>query len=1091
MKKTYMISVLKKRLTKLFLAKGIILLLICLIASAVGYSQQPTKTVTGNIKDASGQPLLGVTVLVKGTTIGTISDVNGNFSLAVPANAQTLVFSFVGMDTQEIDIGTRTTFNVTLAESQIGLAEVVVVGYGSQKKESIVGAIVQTRSEELKQAGGVVTLTDALTGRLPGVTTMKNTGLPGKNEPQIIIRAVGTWNYSSPLILIDGIERSMGELDVNEVETISVLKDASATAVFGVKGAEGVIMVTTKRGKVGKPRLTFDYNANVKLLSTIPKKLDSYEALKLRNEVLEYELQSRTDTWGYMTPTDLLLKYKKPQTGNTFGIPDQDIYPNVDWVKEMINPFPVSHRASLNISGGTNFAKYFGSFSYTFDNDMLRSNVDNGKPYDPKYAYKRFNYRTNLDFNLTKSTTFTADVAGWMGIKEDNYTQEKYGTETRQFAAIYGLAPTTMVARHTTGEWGYNAKESGSLDNVLSWLVNKGIETVTRTNVSTTFTLKQNLNFITQGLSVEGLLSYDSQFTTSGGVFDLKWSTGMNEYRKYVDPNIFYETDPKKVNSYIYGTARTDAGKEDFDFVIQPCYYLAENFGYSSSGTDYWGLSYPLPFRRTNYQLKLNFARKFQKHDVGALALVKREIYAEGEMFPMYREDWVGRITYNYDDRYLFETNGAYNGSEKFGKGYRFGFFPSVAVGWMISNENFMNFDWLNKLKIRYSIGKVGNDNFAASRWAYATIWSMDTGTASFGYPTNYSSPFVQYYQNVIGNPDLHWETSVKKNYGLELAILRNRISLNFDYFTDDRSDIFMSASQRQIPAYFGANPVAANIGKTKTHGYELELKYENTILNNNLYYWFKWDYTYATDEVIYQEDPELLPGYQKSAGYQIGQPRYQTYIGHLNNWDDVYSSVIWSTNDNLKAPGDYRMVDFNGDGFLDTYDNAPVGYPFRPQHTYGLWLGTSYKGFSLMVQFYGVYNVMRPVYYLGAFGGSMKATVFDENLVAWTPDNYPTQDYGPTRALRTIYSSPAGTEWLYDASYLRLKTAEISYTFQSRWLQPLKISSARIFLNGHNLLFWSKLPDDLETFSTRREGTAGMAYPVYRLVNLGASINF
>ena len=1047
--------------------------------------------VAGRVTDAKNNPIPGVTIVIKGTTLGTVTDANGNYTLPnVPQDA-VIVFSFIGMTTQEISAAGKNRIDVTMAEETIGLEEVVVIGYGSQKKGSMVGAIVQTKTEELKRAGGVVTLTDALTGQLPGVTTIKNTGMPGKNEPMIIVRAVGTWNNSAPLILVDGIERSMGELDVNEVETISVLKDASATAVFGVRGAEGVIMVTTKRGKMGKPQLSFDYNTSVKLLSKIPEKLDSYETLKIRNSAIEYELQSRSDSWGYMTPTELLLKYRKPQTGTTWGIPDSYIFPNTDWIDEMINPFPVSHHANLNVTGGTNFTKYFGSLGYTYDADMLRSNIDNGKPYDPKYAYQRINYRTNMDFNLTKSTIFSVNLSGWIGTAYDNYVQNKYGTETRQFAAIYGQSPFSMVARYPTGEWGYNGKMSGSIDNVLSWLVNKGVETVTRTNVSTNFTLRQKLDFITPGLSLEGLYSYDSQFTTAGGVFDLKWSTGLNEYRKYIDPDIFYNTDPAKVNNFIYGTERTDTGREDFDFVLQPAFYIAENFGYSSAGLDYWSLPYPLPFRRSNYQLQLNYARRFSRHDISALALVKRETFAEGSMFPRYREDWVGRVTYNYDERYLFEANAAYNGSERFGKGYRFGFFPSVAVGWMASNENFLKYNWLQKLKLRYSIGRVGNDNFAADRWAYSTIWTMDNGTTTFGYPSSFASPFVQYYQSVIGNPDLHWETSVKQNYGLELAVLRNRVSLNFDYFTDNRSGIFMSAAQRKIPAYFGANPVPANIGKTRTHGYELELKYEDMISENSLHYWFKWDFTFAIDEVVFQEDPQLLPEYQKNEGYQINQTRSQMYKGHLNNWDDVYSSVYWATNDIYKAPGDYRMVDFNGDGTLDTYDSAPYGYPYRPQHTYGFWAGASYKGFSAMVQFYGVYNVMRPVYYLTPFGGSLKGTCFDMSLVAWTPDNIQTQDYGPTRALRTIYASPGGTEWLYDASYLRLKTAEISYTLQTGWLQRLRISSARIFLNGNNLLIWSKLPDDLETFSLRTEGTAGMAYPMYRLVNLGISMKF
>ena len=1071
---------LKKTLPKLFNTKKIAVFLICILSFSTAFSQ--TKTISGNVKDSSGEPLPGVTVLVKGTNIGIVTDINGNFTLAVPVTGQALVFSFVGMETREVQIGNQATLNVVLNDEAISLEEVVVVGYGSQKKESMVGAIVQTTNEELKRTGGVVTLSDALTGQLAGVTTIKSTGMPGANDPQIIIRAVGTWNNSSPLILVDGIERSMSDLDVNEVQSISVLKDASATAVFGVKGAEGVILVTTKRGKLGKPQLSFDFNSSMKSISRVPEKLDSYETLKLRNQALEYELQTRSDQWSFFTPPDVLAKYKKPQLGTTHGIPDAQIFPNVDWPSEMLDKNAYSYRANVNITGGTDFAKYFGSLSYTYDGDLMKSGMENYKLYKAKYAYQRLNYRTNMDFNVTKSTIFTVNLSGYVGTQYDNYIQNNYGTESRQWAAFYGQSPMSMVPRFPDGAWGYNPLFGG--DNVLSWLNNKGLETVTRTQVSTDFSLKQKLDFITKGLSAEAAVSYDSRFTTAGGVYDLKWSTGLNEYRRYYDPKLLDKGPDEPLLNYTYGTVK-DQGLEDFDFVLQPAYFVPENFGYSSSGLDYWGLPYPLPYRRTFYQFKLNYARKFGKHDLTGLALVNREQYAEGSMFPRYREDWVGRITYDYDGRYLFETNGAYNGSEKFGAGYRFGFFPSVALGWVASNESFLDYEWLNKLKLRYSIGKVGNDNFSAPRWAYETNWKIDD-RVNFGYPSNTSSYYLQYAMSVIGNPNLNWEASTKQNLGFELAVFKNRVAVNLEIFRDHRTNIFMSASQRKIPNYFGDSPVAANIGETKTNGYELELKYQD-MSKGNLHYWANGAFTYAIDEVIYMEDPTLLSAYQKAEGFQIGQVKSQITSGFLQNWDDVYSSVAYSTNDNFKLPGDYRMVDFNGDGKLDSFDNVPYGFPTRPQHTYTFSSGMSYKGISAMVQFYGVYNVLRQVGGLTPFPGSLKGLAFAESTHFWTPENMPDRDYGPTKGLRLMNTSPDGPMWLYDASYFRLKTAEISYTFSKGWIERLKLSSIRMFVNGNNLLFWSKLPDDLEG----RTSDGRPAYPNYKLINYGVSINF
>ena len=320
--------------------------------------------------------------------------------------------------------------NTLISESAIGIGEVVVIGYGSQKKESLVGSIVQATNEDLKRTGGVVNLTHALSGALPGVTTQLSAGMPGRDDPRIIIRAVGTWNNSTPLILVDGIERKMNDIDISEVESISVLKDASATAVFGVKGAEGVILINTKRGRVGKPEMNFDFNYTRKVVSRVPGKVDSYGSLLHRNKGIEHELNTRYDTWsGYITPEEILNKYKLPQTGTTFGIPDKYIFPNVDFPSVMLNDAAHSYRANFNISGGTDFAKYFGSLSYSHDGDLLNSSQDNGKGYEGQFAYNRMNYRTNMDFNLTKSTILSTNISGFVGRKLDGFIQEMYGTD--------------------------------------------------------------------------------------------------------------------------------------------------------------------------------------------------------------------------------------------------------------------------------------------------------------------------------------------------------------------------------------------------------------------------------------------------------------------------------------------------------------------------------------------------------------------------------------------------------------------------------------------------------------------------------------
>ena len=1051
-------------LTKLSRMMRVILLLNCCMAASVSaaYSQvQPTRVLTGNVSDAAGVTLPGVAVIVKGTTNGTNTDANGKFSLSVPEDAQTLVFSFIGMESREVAIGNQTNFSIALAESITTLEEVVVVGYGEQKKESVVGAIVQASGEDIKRSGGVVNIGQALTGQLPGVTVIQGTGEPGADDPRILIRAQGTWNNSNPLILVDGVERRMNDIDVNEIESISVLKDASATAVFGVKGAEGVILITTKRGVAGKPKFTIDANANVKFLSKTPDKLNSYDGFLYRNNSIEYELPVTEASWGRIEPMEMVNRYKQPQAPG-----DEYIFPDVDWAKEQLKDFALSHRVNMNVSGGTQTARYFASLSYTHDGDLLNSGLDNGKGYKTKNAYDRFNFRTNLDLDLTKTTTLSVNVAGYVGTKYGSPSQNSW-------YAFYQAAPQTFPTRFPDGAWGYTPLYN--IPNPLAVINNAGARYTTRTQVNTDFVLQQKLDFIVKGLSYRGLLAYDNLFYSTGGITD-----NGGTLQRYIDPNIINMPPDGNEADYIFGTIR-QAGVNDFDWVQLPITYAAEISGNSAGNLND-------AYRRLFYQNQLNYSRVFGKHDVGATVVMTREQFAEGSMFPRYREDWVGRITYAYDDRYLFETNGAYNGSEKFSKAYRFGFFPSVAVGWRVSNESFLkDVAWLDNLKFRYSLGKVGNDNFNAARWAYATQWALDDKT-NFG-TGMIASPYTQYKEAVIGNPDLQWETALKQNFGIEFAVLQNKIGLTADFFRDHRTNIFMSAGQRKISDYFGALPVSANLGETKSQGYEISLNLQNQY--NGVHYWANASYTHAIDEVVFMEDPALLRDYQKLQSFQIGQTRTVTSQGFVDNWDEVYATTRWEAQNANKLPGDQRLIDFNGDGVINTFDGVPYSYPSRPQNTYNFSFGFDYKGFSVMAQFYGVYNVSRTYgWLLRPYTDGSEFVVFENNLDQWTPENtdasWPAQRTPRTYTQDNLYT---GDRWLTDGSFMRLKTAEIAYTIDGQWLKNIGASSARVYVNGNNLFLWTKMMDDSEGGGGNTSNGAG--YPGYRRVNLGLTINF
>lgn len=1025
--------------------KSVTLILMMLFCSIVLMGQ----SITGKVTEASGQNLPGVTVLVKGTLVGTITDSNGNFTLSLPAEAKTIVFSFIGMETKEVAIGTTTNFSVVLAETSIGLEEVVIVGYGQQKKASVVGAITQASYETLSRSGGVTTLGQALTGLLPGVITITGSGEPGANDPRILIRGQSTWNNTQPLILVDGIEREMNDIDISEVKSISVLKDASATAVFGVKGASGVILVTTKRGQTGKASLQISANTSLKAISRLPKKMNSYDALKFRNEAIEYELSVRDLGWGYYTSISTLNRYKQPQAPG-----DEYIFPDVDWIDEMTKDFGVSHHVNMNVTGGTDFAKYFGSFTYTSEGDILNTGLENNKPYKSSFSYNRFNYRTNLDFNLTPTTQFAVNLSGYLGVKSDCFNV----SDVDVWRGFSENPPNAFPVKHADGTWGYTTQSQ--IFNQIEMLNNTGIEKNSRSQVSTDFVIKQNLDVVTKGLSVQGSLSYDNRFYSSGGIQEGQGSA----LRKYISPGIIDMLPGQTEADYTSWDPAT--GTNDFDWVPSPVNYRSETMDTVSA------------YRRLFYQLQLNYARKFGKHDLGSTFLLNRENYAEGSMFPRFREDWVGRLTYNYDGRYMLESNAAYNGSEKFGKGYRYGFFPSIALGWMMSNESFMQFDWLDKLKVRYSFGLVGNDNFSSPRWAYETNWALDSPTPNFGYPTSALSPYTQYRISVIGNPDLHWEVAKKQNIGIELAVLKI-FTVNVELFRDDRKDIFLPSGSRNVPAYFGTRPVAANLGETSTKGYELELKFQNSA-SRKLHYYVDLNYNHAIDKIIYKEDPALMPDYQKAAGFQIDQTRSQLHDGYVDNWDEVYATVKLSSANDQKLPGDLFIIDFNGDGQINNFDSAPYGFPSRPQNTFSFTTGADYKGFSAMIQFYGVSNVGQSVG-LATFGSGIYSTVFETKYDVWRPDN--TED-ARWKAARLQSSSQSGTQNFYDASYLRLKTANIAYTFDNRVIKKLGGTSIKVYMDGNNLLFWSDLPED-------REGNVGSPYPGYKRYNFGINVNF
>ncbi|PWJ35011.1 SusC/RagA family TonB-linked outer membrane protein [Sediminitomix flava] len=1034
------------------------LTLCSLMLFAITGLQAQQRVIKGTVISSEDmQPLPGVNVIIKsdgsGDTRGTITDFNGNYTVAADDENMILVFKYLGFKTQEILVGTRAQINVTLELDAEELEEVVVIGFGEQKKESVVGAITATTSKELQRAGGVTNLSSALNGLLPGVSTVSNSGAPGESDIDIFIRGQGTWNGAGPLILVNGIERSMNDIDVSEVESVSVLKDASATAVYGVRGANGVILVTTKRGTVSKPKLTVSGNTTIKTISRIPKPLGSYDALRMKNLAIEREIPTHS-SWSQYTPVDILQKYRD-QT-------DPYLYPDTDWQDWMTEDYALNYRANMNVSGGTEKVQYFASFAYLHEGDILKT-TDYGQGYDPEFSYNRMNFRSNLDMKVTNSTKLSVDLAGYMGIqsKSDGTTADIYKGLTE--------FPPDYVIRYPNGMWGWDVNRD-RYKNAVVFLNFGGYEVKKRTQLQSDVNLEQDLGKVIKGLKADVRVSYDTEIQTENEGVNIANVDKYNVFRgyRYEDgtENIIWANDSEDGRDPLNG----------FNYINDRNQYSYEQF--TSNNKNKFKLY---------YQARINYARTFGKHEVSAMGLFAREENTVQALFPVKLEQWVSRATYNYDKRYFFEFNGAYNGSEKFGPEYKFDFFPSFALGWNISNEKFFEpvKEVMNHFKIRGSYGVVGSDK-GIDKNLYRAVWDEEynvrgqTNGLVFGQPNRQPSPYIRYTEGNPGNLDLHWEVAKKTNIGIETGFFGDLITLNTDIFFDRRTDIFVPAADIVAPIWNGGQNGPANLGETEVRGFEIELKVQKSF-TPDLSAWMNANYTYSRDIIIKRADAPLLEEYRKQAGYQIGQTRTTLNDEIISNWDDMYTGVQGLANEN-NLPGMFRRIDYNADGVIDERDIVPYGYPNnRPQNTYNLATGLSYKGFSLMAQFYGVYNITRNINLSSFF---QEATIVRErDLNRWTPTNTDAD----LAHLGFLNSASDGQANLVDASYIRLKTLEAAYTIQnSPFLDKLKISSAKIFVNGNNLYFWSNLPEDREGGSYERDN-----YPLVANYNIGFNLNF
>lgn len=1036
-----------------------LMLLLCFPLSGIG---QGTQKLSGVVVDKTGLGLPGVTILLKGTGTGTATDIDGKFTLTVPVKGTdpVLVFSSVGYKNIELAVKDLSKINVTMEEEASELEEVVVVGYGTQKKESSVAAIAQIDGDNLVKSSAS-SLTNALTGQVPGISTVQASGEPGADKAKIFIRGVSSWQGNSPLVLVDGIERNFNDIDPNEVKTLSVLKDASATAVFGIRGANGVILVTTKRGAKGAVKV----NASAEWTMKQPIGMITPENSYITGLVMN-EANKNDNNWGALLSDEVLNHYR-----------DQDmpyVYPNTNWQEHTLKKAAFSQKYNVNISGGTDFARVFASISYTYEGDVLKT--EKQADYNPKFEYNRYNYRVNVDMDVTPSTVLSLDAGGYIGIKNSPFESNNQ----RIYRPISMLGPMEIPVyypeefllehpdRARPDEFGDRIASTGvaNAENPLIALNHSGFKEKKVTELNATVKVEQKLDFFTKGLSVNAKVAYDN-------------NTG---YMKNFPFNaVAYRLNP----DYSWARYVGRDGKLDGELPETPITANAEEINGD-------------PMRTWYLEAALNYTRQFGDHEVGALALGQRRKKQSNVGFPRYEQGLVGRVTYNYAQRYLAEVNIGYNGSEQFAPSNRYGLFPSYALGWNVHNETFFKpiLPVVSRLKLRFSYGEVGSDA-AESRWLYTSSYvngnqgnKYKPGTAGSSGPTN-----TTIVEEKMANINATWERAVKQDFGAEISFMKNNMfTLNLDFFKEKRDHILLG--RKSVPDLVGIETKEQNLGKTETKGYELELKFQYQLRSGwNL--WAKPSVSFSDNRIIERDEPKYKPNYQKEAGKRIFQQFGYHSTGMVQNADDQMNNVRYGTG--IMGLGDAQWVDFNGDGKIDESDKTPIGYSTQyPLYNYSFSGGFSYRNFEMDFMFQAVSHVSRVV--IDAFAWPLHRLanhVFDYQMDVWSPDNrdaqYNSYHFDANRSHNAIVDAEARTLNTYDASYLRLKTLNFAYSLPERITSRMKLSQFKIFVRGNNLFTWAPnypLADPEGSDGGDGRVTNGN-YPMLRRFSLGAQVTF
>lgn len=1000
-----------------------------------GQSSGDVIKVSGTVTDSEKTPLIGVGVLVKGTTTGTSTDIDGHFYLDVPSKESVLEFSYLGFKTLEVPVGAKISFNIVLYEDNSELDGVVVTGFGHQKRLSVIGS-VETIDPDKLQVGSTRSLSNNLAGQLSGVIAFKPSGEPGYDDSNFWIRGIASFSgNTSPLVLVDGVERNLNDIDPAEIESFSVLKDASASAMYGVRGANGVIIINTKRGTVAPPAVDFRMEQSIQSPTKLPEFIGAAEYMSLLNDL-------QSDPYKRPFTKDQILK--------TYYGYDPDLYPDTNWLDAITNDYAYSTRSNLTVSGGSEILRYSLTASWYHEDGILAR--DNTLPYDTSTKLNRYNIRANVDLDLTKTTVLRVSIGGYLQQlrKAKNSTDEIFSKafETPPFVhpAIYSDGTIPVASAYRANPW--------------ALCTQNGYYRGTKSKLESLFSLEQNLKMITPGLKMKLTFAFDT----------------FNEN---------FVTRGKTPDYYSVAKTRDDEGNLVHNIIL----YGQEFLGHSSNA-NYGNNS-------TYFEATASYNRTFaDRHDVDALLLYNQRSYDWGDIQPKRTQGIAGRLSYTYDRRYVGEFNFGFNGSENFARGQRFGFFPSLALGWLLSEEHFMEpyKHTLSKFKIRASAGSVGNDDIGGNRrFAYITTIKTDASGYNFGYDG--STYFSGVHEGDVGVKNLTWERSFKTNIGLEMG-LWNALDIQVDFFKEMRTNIFMQRSTIPTQTGFLSMPYA-NYGKVNNMGCEAQVSY-NKRFNDDWALSLRGTFTYAKNTIIEIDEPESVKGtYRSITGKSIGTLWGLTAEGLYTNDDfddagNLKSGLPVPSLGTTVRPGDIKYRDMNGDGKINDIDEGYIGGTSMPPCIYGFGGTLMWKGLDFNFFFQGQAQTYRIIggtdYFIPGSGQGVLGNVYSNYRDTWTEENQSQNVFWPRLSASTnTHNNKASTWWKKDMSFLRCKTIELGYTIPQRLTKVAHIQTVRFYVSGNNLFYFSgfKLWDpELDTVD-------GLRYPSMRSVMLGLNIKF